>query len=216
MKKAKKKVKKVAPKKTKKTKKAKQPIVKKFAKKATKPTKKAKPVPKPVKKAKPAKKAKPVPKPTKKTKPVAKPVKKAPKKLDKKVKKTAPKKVAKKKKVKELVPPRLAWPPPGAIVQGKVKYIVPQPGEEPIILAKEHFTPGLPVPGEPINPTPGKKDSMNGIVVNFQKGVDGWAGHIRVTRNDELVANIFAKTWKGALDSLRTNYGINILVPKLV
>jgi hypothetical protein len=177
--------------------------------------KKAKPAPK----AKPVKKAKPKAKPTPKAKPKTK--KPTPKPKAKPVKKKVAKtKTSRKKKEKVQVPPKLGWPPAGTVVEGKFNYIVPQPGEEPTVLKgplpvpKKHFANGTVVPGD-FKPTT-RKNSNAGVVVNFQKGVEGWPAHIRVTRNDELVTNIFNKSWKGALDNLRANYGINLLVPKLM
>jgi len=174
---------------------------------------KAKPVKKVKPKAKPAKKVKPKAKPVKKAKPVAKPVKKP------KTKKPVQKKRTKKEKVQ--VPPRLGWPPLGTVVDGKVRYIVPQPGDEPTVIkgfaqmpVKKHFAEGTAIPGD-FTPTD-RKGANQGVVVTFLKGVEGWPAHIRVTRNGELVTNLFNKSWKAALDQMRVNYGINLLIPKLM
>ena len=181
-------------------------------------------VAKPTPKKKPVKKvAKPVPK-----KKVAKPVPKKKPAKAKPVKKLVPKKakppVTKKKRTKKekvQVPPKLGWPPPGTVVDGKVKYVVPLPGGETTVLKQEkfvpkaHFAAGTVVPGSQPNGAP-KKGSNEGVVITLKKGVDGWPANIRVTRDDVLVVNIFNKTWKTALEQLRVNYGFDIMLPNLV
>ena len=192
-----------------KTKKPAKPVPKK---KVAKPVRKAKPKAKPTPKKKPVKKVvKPVPK--------KKPVKKAKKVLKAKPVKKVPKKRTKKEKVQ--VPPRLGWPPPGTIVDGKARYKVPLPGEDTIFLKQDKFVPkaqfaaGTVVPGsQPVGEP--KKGSNEGVIITLKKGVDGWPANIRVTRDDVLVVNIFNKHWKAALDQLRANYGFNIMLPNLV